>query len=157
LMRLRKALVAAEHRNPSLLEAGGERLGIAYNLCHIRLPIGQHIYSGSCQRGDAIHLVGGRHDREDSGRQWSGQPCLIPDDDTALWPAEGFARGTGQDRGALAEWILELPARDQAQLMSAVEEDVATPVGDDLVHLAQGEWEEGHREAKRDQLGANGR
>ncbi len=50
---------------------------------------------------------------------WS-RTRVVPHDDAALRPAEGFPAGAGHDRGAFGERILELPSANQAQLVGAV-------------------------------------
>src|SRR5439155_15174351 len=70
-------------------------------------------------------------------------------DDAGLRPAEGLARRAGHDVGAFGEGILELPAADQAKLVSTVEKHLGAPFADDLFDLADRQREQGHRESER--------
>src|SRR5262249_38485358 len=105
--------------------------------------------------GRGIHVMRRRKHREDGSRERLGQRRIVPDEDAALWAAEGLASRAGHHRGALAKGVLELSAGHEAELMRAVKVDRAAPLGNDLAHLANGKGKERHRGAERDHLRAD--
>ena len=147
----------AQDRDTSPVERCAKRLGVAHDLGHVLLAEREHLGGGGCQGRHAVDLVSGRQDGEDGVGDGFGQLRVLPHDDAALRAAEGLARRSRHDGGALPQRVLKLAASYQPQLVRAIEEETASPPGDHLVHLAQWEREECHGGTQRDQLGAHKR
>ncbi len=147
----------SQHADAPPLQCRAQRLRVADNLGHVHLPEGDHLGRSHGQRGDAVDLMrGGQHGEYGVGDRLS-QRRVVPDDDAALRAAEGLARRAGHHRRALAQRVLELPSGHEADLVRAVEKELAAPFGQRLAHLAQGKGEQRHRRAQRHELRPNQR
>src|SRR6185437_9797764 len=144
--------VSAQHGDATLGQRGPQRLRILHDLRHILPPKRDHLRSRDSQRSDTIDLMRGGEYGKDRVRERLSQRWIIPNKNAALRAAEGLASRASHHCGALAEWRLKLAARDQSKLMRSIEVDAAIPLRYDVSHRADGEREERHRGAERNQL-----
>src|SRR5208282_5734333 len=147
------AAAGTHHGDAAPFQGAGQGLGVLDDLGHVDGAEGQHFGGGDGQGGNAVDLVGGGQHGEHGVGQGFGEFGGVPGHDPALGPAPGLSGRTGEDAGAFAQGILELPAGDEAELVGPVEEQPAAPGGDDLRHLPAGQGEQGHGHAQGHQPG----
>ena len=128
LVRAGVALVGAEHRHAAGVQRVRERLGVGDDRRHVLLAEREQLGGGGGERGDAVDLVGGGERGEDGVEQRRRELRVVPDHHARLRAGERLAGAAGHHRGALAQRVLELAAGDQAELVGAVEEDLAAPL-----------------------------